>query len=194
VRVAVSLALAVLATGCSSHDVSRQSAVVTAKGRIGPLHLDRSNRAAIIAFAGRPDTERTGQEFDSPRYYALGYRCAKKEAPDRFPITAGGPQCRTIFFLNRRTGRLETFFTTEPRYSEGHGVRIGTASSAAERLLHKRLSEGCETNIYLSSPTGSLTIAFAGGKAGRHLHVTGAHVFAFVLHSRHRDAGVFDCL
>ncbi len=193
-RVAVALVLVVLAAGCSSRSASRESAVVTATGRIGTLRLDQSNRAAVIAFAGRPDTERTGQEFDSPRYYALGYRCAKKAALDRFPITAGGPQCRTIFFLDRKTGRLETFFTTEPRYSEGHGVRIGMASSAAERLLHKRLFEGCETNIYLSSPTASLTIGFAGGKAGRRLHVTGARVFGFVLHSSRGDAGVFDCL
>jgi hypothetical protein len=186
VRVAVFVALVVVAAGCSSH----KQAVVTPSGSIGPLPVDRSNRAAVIAFAGRPNVERRGQQFDSPPYYALGYRCAKKSSLGRFPITAGGPACRTIFFLDPKTGTLETFFTSEPRYRERHGVRIGMASETAERLLHRRLSEGCETNIYL----GALTISFAGGKVLRHLHVTGAHVDALVLHSRRHDAGVFDCL
>jgi hypothetical protein len=158
------------------------------------LHVDRSDRAAIVAFAGRPDTELRGQEFDSPPYYALGYGCTKKPALYTFPITSRGLNCRTIFFLDRKDGALETFYTAQPRYSEGHGVRIGMASAMAERLLHKRLHEGCETSIYLSSPSAALTIGFAGGKADRNLHVSGARVFAFVLHGDRRDAGVFDCL
>jgi hypothetical protein len=193
-RVVGSVAVLVLAVGCSAHNTSRESAVVTSSGRIGPLHVDRSDRAAVIAFAGRPDSEGPGQEFDSPRYYALGYSCAKKSALDRFPITAGGPNCRTIFFFQREAGKLASFFTSERRYSEAHGVRVGMASAVAERLLHKRLFEGCETNIYLSSPTGSLTIAFAGGKAGGKLHVTGARVYAFVAHGSRGDVGVWDCM
>ena len=189
-RVVVSIALLMSAVGCSS--ASR--AVVTPTGRIGPLHLDRSDRSAVIDFAGRPDWEGTGQEFDSPRYYALGYGCAKKSTLNTFPITAGGPSCRTIFFLSGKNGKLETFFTGEARYTEPDGVRIGMRSETAERLLHKRLFEGCETNIYLYTPKASLTVAFAAGKAGRDLHVTGARVFAFVLHSDRGDAGVFDCL
>jgi hypothetical protein len=67
-------------------------------------------------------------------------------------------------------------------------------TAAAERLLHKGLVVGCETNLYLASATASLTIAFTGGVEHRNLSVTGGHVYAFVLHSQRNDAGVFDCL
>ena len=68
-------------------------------------------------------------------------------------------------------------------------------TAAAERALHKRLVEGCEENIYLSSATADLTIAFSGGTLRRpSLQVTGGHVYAFVLHSHRTDAGVFDCM
>ncbi|HEX6700607.1 MAG TPA: hypothetical protein VF101_07735 [Gaiellaceae bacterium] len=108
----------------------------------------------------------------------------------------GAPPCRTVFFVDRRSGRLETFFTSAARYQEAHGVRIGMPTPAAERLLHRRLFAGCGTSIFLSSARGDLTIHFAGGTSpgeGR-MRVTGGHVAAFVLHSRRRDAGVFDCL
>ena len=83
-----------------------------------------------------------------------------------------------------RTGRLETFFTSAARYSEGHGVSIGMPTAAAERRLDERLVKGCEENIYLSNATADLTIAFSGGTFRRpSLHVTGGHVYAFVLHS-----------
>jgi hypothetical protein len=159
------------------------------------LHLDRSDRAAVIAFAGQPDAERGGQAPGGyAPYDALGYGCGTRAAPDATPLE-GRLSCRTVFFINRRTGRLETFFTSAARYSEGHRVRIGMPTAAAERRLHKRLFEGCEENIYLSSATADLTIGFSGGTFRRpSLHVTGGHVYAFVLHSHRADAGVFDCM
>jgi hypothetical protein len=138
------------------------------------------------------DSEVRGRHRDRPHRPAA--RRPKRSCGNHRFRRSAGLNCRTIFFLDRNDGTLETFYTAQPRYSEGHGVRIGMTSGPAERLLHKRLREGCETNIYLSSPSATLTIAFADGKADRHLHVTGAHVFAFVLHSDRRDAGVFDCL
>jgi hypothetical protein len=44
-----------------------------------------------------------------------------------------------------------------------------------------------------------LTIAFTGGSAGKlnrstGLHLFGGHVYAFTLHSRRNDIGIFDCL
>ena len=194
--VVVFLMLLGLAVICGSGRTSAGSAIVTVTGRIGPLHLDRSDRAAVIAFAGRADAERRGQAPGGfAPYDALGYGCGTRAARNVTPLVEGGPYCRTVFFINRRTGRLETFFTTAARYSEGHGVRIGMPTAAAERILHKRLVEGCEENFYLSSPTASITIAFSGGTLRRpSLRVTGGHVYAFVLHSHRSDAGVFDCL
>ncbi len=68
-------------------------------------------------------------------------------------------------------------------------------TSAAERILHERVYVGCEENVHL----GALTVAFAGGAPRREahssgLHLIGGHVYAFVLHGRRNDVGVFDCL
>ena len=181
--------LLLLAAGCDS-DHSR--IVVSADGRIGRLHVDRSDRAVVIAFAGRPDAEKRGRgraPFD-----ALGYDCGKKPSDRTYPLVMnpeGPPFCRTVFWIDVPSGKLENFFTADSRYVEAHGVRIGMPTAITERLLHKRLFAGCGTNLGL----GQLTIAFTGGATQRKTgHVIGGHVFAFVLHSRIRDAYVFDCM
>jgi hypothetical protein len=121
--------------------------VVTAGGRIGPLEIDVSRRAAIVAAAGRPDAERVGSFNLSRRYRALGYGCSTRRSDRTWPLLARGPYCRTVFFLDARGGRLGTFFTTSTRYREEHGVRIGMPTATADRLLHRRVVVGCEENI-----------------------------------------------
>jgi hypothetical protein len=199
----VVVALLVLAVGCDS-DEKRVPAriVVSAAGGIGKLHVDQSDRAAVIAFVGKPDAERRSVERGgSAPYDALGYDCGSRLSRRTFPLVSypyRPPYCRTIFWIDVKSGRLENFFTTDGHYSEAHGIRIGMATAVAERILYKRLTEGCEENIYLDSAKGrTLTIAFTGGVIAHpreSLHVIGGHVYAFVLHSRLRDAGVFDCL
>jgi hypothetical protein len=197
---AVGLILLLLATGCDSHRSSARSPfVVSAAGRIGTLYVDQSDRAAVIAFAGRPDAERHGREsLGSAPYDALGYGCQSKGRLWNFPLLSyphHAPSCRTVFWVDVPTGKLVNFFTSDHRYVEAHGVRIGMATAVAERLLRQRVSTGCEQNVYL--PSGDrhvLTIAFDGPYDRKTLHVIGGQVFAFVLHSRGRDAGVFDCL
>ena len=164
--------------------------LVTSTGRIGALHMDVSTRATIVAATGRPDAERTGAWNGSRRYRALGYGCSAKRFDASWPLLAGGPYCRTVFFLDARDGRLGTFYTTSKHYEEKHGVRIGMQTATAERLLRRRVVVGCEANVY----SGNLTIAFAGGRRGRHGYLVGGHVEAFALHSRRHDVGVFDCL
>jgi len=158
--------------------------------------MDQSDRAAVIAFAGRPDAEKRGRGV-AP-YDALGYDCGSKRSEQTYPLVPdpyGPPECRTVFWIDVPSGRLENFFTSDSRYVEAHGVRIGMPTARAERLLHRRLFEGCSTNFYLPSARDrTLTIAFRGGVAPHWRHVIGGHVFAFVLHSRRRDAYVFDCL
>jgi hypothetical protein len=164
------------------------------------LRIDHSDAAAVIAFAGRPDAQRHGREFSaSTPYLALGYDCTEGRSTLGFPLRRGGPDCRTVFFINALTGKLGDLYTSSARYIEVHGVRIGMRSGDAEHLLHQRLYAGCEENIHLGSQAASLTVAFAGGvirkeSASSALHVIGGHVFAFVLHGRRNDVGVFDCL
>ena len=153
-------ALLLALSGCAS---SHGSVTVSATGRIGPLHLDRSDRDNVIAFAGRPDAERDGEEFDSVPYRALGYDCSEKSVPERWPLLRRGPYCRTVYFINTRKGKLGTFFTSSSDYVERHGVRVGMRSAVAERRLHKHLTAGCEENLYLESRAAALTVAFSGG-------------------------------
>jgi hypothetical protein len=187
-----------LLAACSSGATAPR--VISVDGRIGTLRVDHSDSAAVIAFAGRPDAERRGRESAyQPSYLALGYGCPKGRSDLAFPLARGGPNCRTVYFINLRTGKLGDLYTSSARYTEGHGVRIGMGSADAERLLHRRLYAGCEEDIHLGSLGGvMLTIAFGGGvirkePASSALHVVGGRVFAFVLHGRN-DVGVFDCL
>jgi hypothetical protein len=163
--------------------------------------MDRSSRADVIAVAGRPDAELRGVEFDSTPYTALGYRCSARLKDEEFPVLETpqsgrhGPSCNTVFWINRRTGRLGDFYTSSGRYTESHGVRIGMPTARAEHFVHKLVYVGCEENIHL----GGLTIAFAGGsprklRSSAGLHLVGGHVFAFALHGGRSDIGIFDCL
>ncbi|HEX6699609.1 MAG TPA: hypothetical protein VF101_02670 [Gaiellaceae bacterium] len=167
-------------------------------GRVGPLHLDESRRADIVAHAGRPDVEIKGRGDNGVRYDALGYECTSKASRTGLPLRgdsrAHGAYCRTAFYVDSRTGRLETFFTTASSYSESHGVRVGMPTATAERLLRKPRKVGCESDIYLYGSRATLTVAFVGGKAQENLRVLGGHVFGFVLHSKRWDAALFDCL
>jgi hypothetical protein len=196
VLVLVPLVLAMAGCTGSSHS---SKIVVSVAGRVGPLAVDRSGRHAVVHFAGRPDAELHGREPGSPKYDAVGYDCARKPGQVRFPLVSGrAPSCRTVFWLDARSGRLEDFYSSDTRYSESHGLEIGTASGVAEKRLHQRLYLGCEENLLLASPKASLTVAFTGGSTHRQrnggLRVRGARVFAFVLHSKRRGAGVFDCM
>ena len=94
----------------------------------------------MIAFLGRPDAERRGSEFGGPPFRALGYECSRSHKDDAFPQLEtsrgrSGPSCRTVFWINERTGTLGDFYTTSRRYSESHGVRIGMKTAEAEHLL-----------------------------------------------------------
>jgi hypothetical protein len=193
--------LLVAAAGCSSGHPSAKRVVLSENGRIGELRMDRSSRVNVIAFTGKPDAERRGGESGGPPFRALGYECSRKRKDDAFPLLEtprgrSGPSCKTVFWINSRTGTLGTFYTSSPHYSESHGVRIGMKTAEAERLLSKRVIVGCEENIYLGK--APLTIAFAGGaphrtSASSALHLIGGHVYAFALQGRD-SVGIFDCL
>jgi hypothetical protein len=154
-----------------------------------------SERRSVITFAGRPDAERRGRNtvaspFGSDRYDALGYGCRRNAGPSALPLVQPqpSPRCRTIFFIDARSGRLGLFYSSDRRYRERHGVRIGMPTAEAERLLGRDLRVGCEANIYVSSSNATLTVAFRGPTR------SGGHVFAFVLHGLQGDPGVFECM
>ncbi len=188
---ALVLVAAVAVAGCGSHS-SSSTHVVRVNGEIGPVHVDRSDRAAVVAFAGQPDAVVAGRAPGYFPYRALGYDCAPR-LNGGVQLARHAPVCRTAFFFDGRTGKLETFYTASPEYAEGHGVRIGMTQARAERLLRRRLTVGCATSLYFESPTGSLSIDFNGGTE-HGTAIKGARVDAFVVHGHRRDAGIFDCL
>jgi hypothetical protein len=191
-------------SGCagSHHSGAGGTVAVDADGRIGALRVDLSDRRDVVAFVGRPDAERRGRNtvaspFGSARYDALGYDCGRNAGPSGLPLVQPRPstRCRTVFFF--RGGRLGLFYTTEARYVERHGVRVGMATATAERLLHRRVSLGCIASITLTrlGATPMLRFVFDGGTLidTRMPRLRGGHVAALVLHSANHDPGVFEC-
>lgn len=187
--------------GTSPRKASEAPVIDVVSGRVGSLRVDESVRRQVVAFAGRPDAERRGRNtvaspFGSERYDALGYGCAGNAGPPALPLVQPGPspKCRTVFFIEARSGRLGLFYTIDPHYRERHGVRVGMPQGTAERLLGRRVQIGCLVDIYLSSSRASLIISFNGRKFNlRAGEVIGAHVDALVLHGDRHDPGVFEC-
>lgn len=186
-----SAALCLLAAAPSAA-ASAAGTTLTATGHIGPLQIDRSDRSAIVAFAGSPDAEETTTYTGGPPFDALGYGCDATPPAGR---GIAGRECQTAFYVSSATDALVTFFTTAHGYRDTHGIHVGTRTGTAERLLHKRLIGGCETNFYIRTRSALFTIADLGGRSRPpNLRVRGGHIFAFVLHSPNHDLGLFDCL
>ena len=180
-------ALAALALiGCASgHGSGSGRIVVSATGRIGPLRVDKSDRADVISFAGRPESERHGRYVDFPPFDALGYGCRGKKATDE----AGIPRCKTVFYFDSRSGELELLYTEDNRYVDAHGVHAGTRTPAAERQLHRRAFEGCFSGFRFETRTGFLVMWLEGSKT-----LKGDHVGFLVVHSKRLNPGVLDCI
>ncbi len=182
-RAAALLAAAMLA-GCGSSSVHGRT-VVTATGHIGPLRVDESDRGDVISFAGNPDSERHGRYDDYPPFDALGYGCHGKHAVDKVGI----PECRTVFYVDRLSGKLDLFYTRDRRYVEPHGVHAGTQTTEASRLLGRHPFNGCYAGFRFDTKTGFLVMWLEGGRK-----VVGNQVGFMVVESPHRNPGVLDCI
>ena len=187
------LLIALVLIGASSAGRAANADVsITIDGRIGRLQLDRSTRRSIVAFAGKPDAQRRSR-FPPPQvvaYTALGYDCRRTDIGWRTGLTNKGPYCTTVFFVNARTGRLVAFETSSRHYVGPRGVRVGTPSAVAERLLHQRLRQACSANLGFTTRRVSLTFEFIGGSLRPGGAVVGAHLADMVATSRQHDVGV----
>ena len=176
------IALLGFALSCGSAGASGGSGVITVGGQIGPLQIDKSRLADVVAFAGNPDAETRERVLGFPNYDGLGYGCSTTESASTFPLGNNGPFCRTIFFIDIAHHTLEDFVTTSAAYHEKRGVRIGTSVADAQRLLHNTVDRSCLVVLKAESGTAALRINFTGGRAD-----------TFVLHSLKRTAGLFHC-
>jgi hypothetical protein len=131
--------------------------VITTSGRIGQLQLGVSTASDIISHLGTPEASgvSTFEVPDLPGFQALGYDCAPTQIPGGSPIhpypTTRGPYCRTLYYINRSTGRLAGFGTTSTRYATAAGTTIGT--TVGEALRRERQPQfypyGCNVGISL---------------------------------------------
>ncbi|HEX6700981.1 MAG TPA: hypothetical protein VF101_09655 [Gaiellaceae bacterium] len=189
---------ALLLVAATSAGAARQADVsITIDGRIGPLQLDRSTARSIVAFAGRPDAvpwSRFASQYAA--YTALGYSCRPTDIGWRFALTPAykGPFCKTVFYVNRRTGRLADFETSSRQYVGPRGLRVGMQSAIAERRLHQHLRQACGANVGFTTRRADLTLEFVGGSMRPDQSVVGAHLADMVLTSLRHDVGVYALL
>lgn len=198
-RAGLAAAFVALLSACgtsTSHAASHNQIRVTAIGRIGPLRINRSSRAAVIAFAGRPTSETRGDvHAGSPGVDALFYGCRAPKG-DLDPVAG----CTAIFWIDRRSGKLAVFRTTDSRYVGPDGVHVGTRTATAERALHKAAVVGCGSTLSVDTKAAYLTVWFYGGKTHivRHphyfIHQVGGHVGELIVHSVKLNPGVIDCV
>jgi hypothetical protein len=206
--VRVCLTVLMLACGCASHRAVDDRRIDPVSGQIGRLRVDRSTRDDVVAFAGRPEAEwrwhgTPDLQWTYPAYDALGFGCAASTAPTRLlPANAYPddhlPNSKTLFFVNSKTGKLMSFTTTDARYFENHGVRVGMPTAVAKRLLHRRvIALGCnyaDVSNYAAVSSGKqralLLIQFTGGHARPPKYaLVGGHVADFHVNT----LGLFDC-
>jgi hypothetical protein len=173
--------------GCGGRSAAAPpSVVVTPSGTIGPLRIDVSGRANVIAFAGRPALERRSRYMTFPPYDALGYGCKGQRFAEA---------CRTVFYLDTRSGKLVILTTEERRFVAMHGIHVGTPTATVERLMHRRVRGGCDAYLFFRTRSAYLVLQFSGGSwQGKDLHVVGGRVGSLVLHSQRRNPGVLDCI
>jgi hypothetical protein len=177
------LALAVLASTGAAAQAAGGNGVISAAGVVGKLQIDKSTRADVLAFAGKPDAEVNNERvFGYHSYDAVGYDCSDKEANDNFTLGNSGPYCKTMFVIDIPSHSLEDFATTSSAYHV-RGVSIGTAVSAAQRALRTKVDRSCLVVLKTETAKAKLRIDFVGGRAD-----------AFAVHSLRRTSGLFHCM
>lgn len=148
--------------------------LVTADGRVGSLHIDRSTPADIQHFAGPADYLRIGA-FRSgnitPRFLALGYRCRQVKRggiPTSLDDGTGtrhprlsGVDCVTVYFVNERTNRLALFTTRSHRFVTARGTRAGVRWSGVRERGHQYVN--CE-GLFVLRPDSELVLTNIGGR------------------------------
>ncbi|HEX6702089.1 MAG TPA: hypothetical protein VF101_15280 [Gaiellaceae bacterium] len=139
----------VMVSPAASADPHGGAGVVSERGFVGPLRIDRSTPVQVQAFAGRADYIGAGRFRPAIRefvpFIALGYGCrhARYGIPtmrvEKDGVTAGYSHvdCRTVYWINQRTGLLAGFSTDSRRFRTPRGVHPGTSLAEAKRREHR---------------------------------------------------------
>lgn len=147
------------------------------RDRVGPLLISHSDRAQVVAFAGKPTSEFRGSIYrGQPRVDGLYYGC--NYARLKSAKTVNGA-CKTIFWLDARTGTLADFWTRDPRYTTASGVGVGASTAAAERATHRAAQAGCggaAIRLLSGPPFTGLVLWVSGSHPGPKGRAIGGHI------------------
>ena len=104
-----------------------------------------------------------------PSYEVLGYACSRRSQQIR---------CRTVYFVDARTGRLAGFWTDSHGFRTDRGSRPGMREDVADRLEGAHPHVEALTGIYRATSAASLFVenarresgclAFASGRSAFH--------------------------
>jgi len=122
---------------------------------------------------------------DYPPFDALGYGCDGKPAATK----DGLPRCKTVFYVDARSGKLALLYTEDKRYVDTHGVYPGMSTHAAARALRRAPFDGCFPGFRLDTKKAFLVVWL-----GRRRSPSGDHVAFVVVHSTRLNPGVLDCI
>lgn len=136
---------------------------VSTNGTVGKLLLDRSKRDDVIATVGTPDAI-AGGSFEvpgSPAYTAFGYQCSQRQTAGTRSLSynPSPPYCRTVYYLDVSTGRVEAFWTGSATYQSARGTTVGMTAAEAQLREGTAVAAGCHEGIILGeNPSEALVI------------------------------------
>jgi hypothetical protein len=178
---------------------------VTTSGGVGGLQIDRSARADVLSFAGQPDAQGTGS-FGDPSaddYQALGYMCQPQSAAGFTGVSARGPYCRTVYFINSRDLRFAAFFTSSAAFVGPGGMKPGAPAAPPERRTHHVALSGCFSAIsfggrgasayLIADVTGGRTRSYSGPHGSSYLRILGGRIADIELESGLDPVGLLFC-
>src|SRR6202035_1649783 len=84
-------------------------------GHVGPLILGSSTASDVTALMGSTDATANGQISGYPPYLALGYQCGLSRRAVALVWDGNPPYCKTAFFTNTQTNRLEAVASQSDR-------------------------------------------------------------------------------